>query len=286
MGFLDLGAADPPLQTTSTCVTLTIAVTSTTPCYRPCSPKAEPQKRTVASTGGTWDASEQPLPWVTAKATSEASGTFKQDPGSTPLTGPWLWTTRANHTCLCSPLPTDPANRCQLGRSSQRSQPTDTLIQQGSAHTGDFSRPAMEADIGSPTVFFVHYRGQQKNYHPLGYFYTPEIREGLTHPSRGPAQKQPEGWELNPQAQGNKSEAGIRDSWRGNGNFLRESLIESLDLLKRKHGERSPRAASQETVDSRTKREEKHTTTTDPNKKLDWKGKRTPKPISHVLQST
>lgn len=52
MGFSDPGAADPPLQTTSTCVTLTIAVTSTMPCYRPCSPKAEPQTRTVASIGG------------------------------------------------------------------------------------------------------------------------------------------------------------------------------------------------------------------------------------------
>lgn len=106
MGFSDPGAADPPLQTTSTCVTLTIAVTSTMPCYRPCSPKAEPQTRTVASIGGgiTWDASEQPLPWVMAKATSEASGTFKQDPCSMPLRGPWLWRLPVQTTLGCARL--------------------------------------------------------------------------------------------------------------------------------------------------------------------------------------
>lgn len=106
--------------------------------------------------GGKWDAREQPLSWVTFKATSEASGTFKPDPRSMPLTGPQLWRLPTQATL---PLL---ASACT--RPSWAEHPTDHIPQTRSqnrltTHEGTFPDQFLEADMGSPIVIFAHYRG-------------------------------------------------------------------------------------------------------------------------------
>lgn len=127
------GAAHSLLQTMPPCVTLTVDVTLTTPRYRAHSPKAEPQKRTVVSVGGKWDArarlshSRQPL-------------RRQAHLGRTPDPCRSRGHNRGGDPCkphsLCSPPPApDPAKGSQLGRTSHGPHSTDTLTEQGSPHT-------------------------------------------------------------------------------------------------------------------------------------------------------